>query len=270
MIRTFSCLLPLLLGGLAAVASAEQALDSERVHYADGGRYSGQLQADQRHGRGYYRYPGGDQYLGQWADDEKQGQGGYLWTSGNYYQGGWANGLQQGDGAVIHADGALIAGRWEAGELVAVHRTEGPTPALRARLERAETEMAAAAEVFPPKCEPASDLWIKPEKEMIWNDQVNNLTITVTGPGCQYRERIDARDGFFNEGFVRFSGLGNGSYEIVIKGAGARKGPFRISRKIRHPGATEVVCGVDLVEEFVQCRHWGPHDRAAGGGLQPQ
>lgn len=256
---------PLLFGLASAPSSgaeegAQAVQAADWVRYPDGGRYRGPLRDDQRHGRGYYRYPSGDQYLGDWENDKKQGQGRYVWSSGNYYEGGWANGLQQGHGLVIHADGALIEGSWEAGKLVDVERTEGPTSALRARLETAKSELAAAGEVFPPSCELNQGLWIKPEKEMIWNDQVEDLSITVIGLDCHYRKRVDGREGFFNDGFVHFTGLGNGRYEVVIEGAGARKGPFRISAAIRHPGMTDVVCDVDLVEEVVQCRNWGPED----------
>ncbi len=59
---------------------------------ADGAKYEGGWNADQRSGRGVQTWPNGNRYEGLWADNRAEGQGTLSWADGDSVSGHWRAG----------------------------------------------------------------------------------------------------------------------------------------------------------------------------------
>ncbi|HSX13277.1 MAG TPA: hypothetical protein VLE96_02525 [Chlamydiales bacterium] len=59
--------------------------------FADGSRYEGEWEGNERHGFGIQFWPNGAYYSGTWFNDLRHGEGLFVWADGTYYQGIWVN-----------------------------------------------------------------------------------------------------------------------------------------------------------------------------------
>jgi len=133
----------------------------ERIEYASGSVYEGEMKDGLRHGVGTYRWSNGDVYIGKYVNDVRQGKGKFIyasgavyegdfldgnfhghgvyrWADGDTYDGEWKNDERHGNGKWINADGSYFTGVWENGERVSASALIYPSvPGVR---DIAETE----------------------------------------------------------------------------------------------------------------------------------
>ena len=81
------------------------------------GSYNGQLEGDQRHGRGTMSYTDGRQYDGEWHGDKMEGRGVHTWPDGSRYDGEVKADKMEGRGVHTWPDGARYDGEWKAGKM---------------------------------------------------------------------------------------------------------------------------------------------------------
>ena len=77
--------------------------------YANGDKYVGEWQADQKHGLGTNLYATGDNYVGEFRNDRRNGQGTYTFANGRKELGGFKDGLLNGLAIQYRADGSIAA-----------------------------------------------------------------------------------------------------------------------------------------------------------------
>ena len=77
--------------------------------YANGDKYVGEWQADQKHGLGTNLYATGDNYVGEFRNDRRNGQGTYTFANGRKELGGFKDGLLNGLAIQYGADGSIAA-----------------------------------------------------------------------------------------------------------------------------------------------------------------
>ena len=80
--------------------------------YADGEKYVGEWQSDQRHGRGTFTSKDGE-YVGQWKDNIPSGYGIWTFADGQKYVGELKDGKFHGRGIWTFADGRKYDGEWQ-------------------------------------------------------------------------------------------------------------------------------------------------------------
>jgi serine/threonine-protein kinase len=77
--------------------------------YANGDKYVGEWNEDQKHGLGVNTYANGDKYVGEFKDDRRSGQGTYVFVDGRKEVGGFKDGLLHGLAMQYRADGSIEA-----------------------------------------------------------------------------------------------------------------------------------------------------------------
>ena len=77
--------------------------------YANGDKYIGEWNEDQKHGLGVNTYANGDKYVGEFKDDRRSGQGTYSFVDGRKEVGGFKEGLLHGLAMQYRADGSIEA-----------------------------------------------------------------------------------------------------------------------------------------------------------------
>ncbi len=142
----------------------------ERIEYASGNVYEGEMKDGLRNGVGTFRWSNGDVYIGEYVNDVRQGKGKFLYASGNVYEGDffngnfhgygvfrwadgdvyegeWKNDERHGNGKYIYADGSYYTGVWENGDIIDSTKIDHPAPsyasesvkpAAGAKIERME------------------------------------------------------------------------------------------------------------------------------------
>lgn len=85
----------------------------ERIEYASGNVYEGEMKDGLRNGVGTFRWSNGDVYIGEYVNDVRQGKGKFLYASGNVYEGDFFNGNFHGYGVFRWADGDVYEGEWK-------------------------------------------------------------------------------------------------------------------------------------------------------------
>ena len=85
----------------------------ERIEYASGNVYEGEMKDGLRNGVGTFRWSDGDVYIGEYVNDVRQGKGKFLYASGNVYEGDFFNGNFHGYGVFRWADGDVYDGEWK-------------------------------------------------------------------------------------------------------------------------------------------------------------
>ena len=84
--------------------------------YDDGSKYSGEWQANKRHGEGIYIYATGNKYKGQFKADKRHGLGTFTWTDGESYVGYWRYDTPNGQGTRNFSNGSVKSGIWKDGK----------------------------------------------------------------------------------------------------------------------------------------------------------
>ncbi len=77
--------------------------------YANGDKYVGEWNEDQKHGLGVNTYANGDKYVGEFKYDRRSGQGTYVFVDGRKEVGGFKEGLLHGLAMQYRADGSIEA-----------------------------------------------------------------------------------------------------------------------------------------------------------------
>ncbi len=77
--------------------------------YANGDKYIGEWNEDQKHGLGVNTYANGDKYVGEFRNDRRSGQGTYIFANGRKEVGGFKEGLLHGPAMQYRADGSIEA-----------------------------------------------------------------------------------------------------------------------------------------------------------------
>jgi serine/threonine protein kinase len=77
--------------------------------YANGDKYVGEWNEDQKHGLGVNTYANGDKYVGEFKDDRRSGHGTYVFVDGRKEVGGFKDGLLHGLAMQYRADGSIEA-----------------------------------------------------------------------------------------------------------------------------------------------------------------
>jgi uncharacterized caspase-like protein len=93
-------------GATAAPAAAPKAAPRTRAAYAlpNGDRYDGEVQGNQRSGRGVYQFANGDRYEGEFVADQFMGQGVMSFANGDRYEGQMQGTTKQGRGVMTFAN----------------------------------------------------------------------------------------------------------------------------------------------------------------------
>lgn len=93
-------------GATAAPAVAPKAAPRTRAAYAlpNGDRYDGEVQGNQRSGRGVYQFANGDRYEGEFVADQFMGQGVMSFANGDRYEGQMQGTTKQGRGVMTFAN----------------------------------------------------------------------------------------------------------------------------------------------------------------------
>lgn len=93
-------------GATAAPAAAPKTAPRTRAAYAlpNGDRYDGEVQGNQRSGRGVYQFANGDRYEGEFVADQFMGQGVMSFANGDRYEGQMQGTTKQGRGVMTFAN----------------------------------------------------------------------------------------------------------------------------------------------------------------------
>ena len=95
----------------AEIRGTKQAIRND-----DGSKYSGEWQANKRHGEGIYIYATGNKYKGQFKADKRHGLGTFTWTDGESYVGYWRYDTPNGQGTRNFSNGSVKSGIWKNGK----------------------------------------------------------------------------------------------------------------------------------------------------------
>ena len=79
--------------------------------YANGHKYVGQFERDERHGFGRYTSSNGDVYEGEFVRDKRCGKGVYRMANGAVYEGEFKNGMPNGTGSTCDGGVGVLAER---------------------------------------------------------------------------------------------------------------------------------------------------------------
>ena len=80
---------------------------------ANGDKYVGHYENNQRNGFGTYYHNNGDVYAGQWVNGEKEGLGKYTYANGSTYEGQFVHSNIEGRGIFVWASGATYEGQFK-------------------------------------------------------------------------------------------------------------------------------------------------------------
>ena len=89
--------------------------NGEKIVYADGSVYEGDIVGLLREGRGTLTYANGDVYVGAYVEDEKCGEGVLTYANGDRYEGAFREDLRHGEGVLTYADGSVFTGTFADG-----------------------------------------------------------------------------------------------------------------------------------------------------------
>lgn len=84
----------------------------QEILFDDSSCYRGQVQHNQKHGKGIYYYANKEIYCGDWQNDLFFGQGTYLFENHDVYQGEFANGLIEGMGIYYYHNCDIYKGNF--------------------------------------------------------------------------------------------------------------------------------------------------------------
>ncbi|MBS0615699.1 MAG: hypothetical protein JSR58_04010 [Verrucomicrobia bacterium] len=79
-------------------------------------QYEGEWQKGKFHGRGVLKLSNGTRHEGEWADGQQHGKGLTFWPDGNKYEGEYALGYREGKGVYTHSNGDIYDGEWKEGQ----------------------------------------------------------------------------------------------------------------------------------------------------------
>ncbi|MEM9824546.1 MAG: hypothetical protein AAF985_25895 [Bacteroidota bacterium] len=88
----------------------------EKITYANGDVYEGQLANGNREGQGKMTYANDNVLEAEWKDDKVKEEGSLIFANGNEYFGQLNNDLPEGTGSMIYKDGHTYSGDWKQGE----------------------------------------------------------------------------------------------------------------------------------------------------------
>lgn len=89
----------------------------EKIRFANGDVYEGDVQDDLPHGKGKYVTAEGDVYEGDFEKGKRHGQGKFVWKSGNSYEGGYLKNKRHGMGKYVWACGDVYEGAFADGRM---------------------------------------------------------------------------------------------------------------------------------------------------------
>jgi uncharacterized caspase-like protein len=89
----------------APTATAAPAVRQQASYsLANGDRYTGEVLANQRSGKGVYQFANGDRYEGEFANDQFMGRGVMTFANGDRYEGQFVGTTKQGQGVMVFAN----------------------------------------------------------------------------------------------------------------------------------------------------------------------
>jgi len=86
--------------------------------WADGTRYVGGFNGEEKDGKGTMVWSNGDVYVGDWKSGIREGKGVLTWADGTKYDGDWEGDNRHGRGSYTYPDGSQSIGQWRDDEQI--------------------------------------------------------------------------------------------------------------------------------------------------------